>query len=58
MGAADSAGDTPLHFSSKCGFSNIVTLLLDRGSDASTVDSDGKTAKDLAVNKAVAALFV
>jgi ankyrin repeat protein len=50
-------GQTALHQAAEAGMVNSVTLLLQRGADATIQDADGNTAADLAQTPEIRALF-
>jgi ankyrin repeat protein len=50
--AEDRFGRTPLHWAAARGHAEVVTLLVKHGADLAVTDKDGKTAKELAEEKA------
>jgi hypothetical protein len=48
MESRDSRSRTPLHVSSCCGRTEVVSLLVDRGADMDSETDEGKTALHLA----------
>jgi len=54
----DCAGWTCLHVASYCGRADVVSLLLESGSDATIVNRRGETPWDLAVDQPTQAVFV
>jgi ankyrin repeat protein len=57
VNALDDVGETALHYAAKCGFIPIIKFLLDSGMSASVKSQAGLTAKEVALNPAVAAAF-
>ena len=41
-------GDTVLHIATECGFDEIASMLIAQGTPLHVVNSDGRTARDLA----------
>ena len=52
VGAADGAGNTPLHYASRCGYCPLVAFLLKNGGDKDATNNDGFSPVDVASSPA------
>lgn len=57
VNAKDSAGDTPLHCASRCGFPMVVKYLLNGVANPAIKNAAGQSAKDVAANPVMEGLF-